>query len=82
MSVPAVPEGVPSLLTLAEVATALRLKKGTVKWWLERGREHGGLAFVYNTGQPGSGRRVPSAEVARKAHELGLEPDWEAIMLI
>ena len=38
------PDGVPQLLTLMEVATAMRVSPHTIRSWVRKGRSIGGLA--------------------------------------
>jgi excisionase family DNA binding protein len=61
------PEPRGRLLTVREVAKALRVREETVRRWLRQGRLHGA-----NLGQT-TGWRVPYSEVERLLREGGLE---------
>lgn len=65
------PEGVPSLLKVGQVARVLNLSERRIKTWMERGT----LAYVQPTGRYG-GRLVPAAAVAALADGHGLALHW------
>ena len=68
-----VPDGIPSLLHIAQASAVIGISAVTLSGWLRRGQ------FRSVQPRPGMWRQVPAVEVTHIAVSLGLEPDWERV---
>lgn len=68
-----VPDGIPSLLHIAQASAVIGISAVTLTGWLRRGQ------FRFVQLHPGMWRQVPAEEVAYIAACLGLVPDWERV---